>query len=990
MTAGRCYVARTLGGLLSLLFGNPVNGQAELQEPIALHIEPQAVVDALNDWAHQTGFQVIFPDSEAANEFVAPRVEGVFTPKAGLIRLLNGTSLSFDFINIRTVLIRQRMPADPSEKIAADAEKSSSRGTEDHDGGNRSDAAQPEPGKRVLLEVVVTGSRLGMVPTLGQVDGPAAITVFDHARIEVSGASTVADLLKYLPQQPFTYESGFRTTGAQFAELRGLGVDSTLVLINGRRTVPSAASVALNAFDLNTIPLVAVERVEVLSDSAAAVYGADAIGGVINIIMLEKIPRPVLNLHYGAAEGGSEELRASFSAGYSNERLRALVALDYFDRGSLLGAQRDRWRDQDYRRYGSLDRRSISTNPGNITSPTTDNLPGLPSRFAAVPQDSAGAELTPADFLATAGQRNRDSLQRYWSIVPEADRRSVVASAIFDLTPKTTAFGEFLHADRASVFQFEPSALSSAVVPAAHPFNPFGAPVAVHYLFDGLGPVELMVDSELQRAVAGLRGSLSSWNWEFSVVRAAEQGLSWARNFADAIRVNAALASTEPGQALNVFQAGPGGSSALLESLVAAPVISRYASEGTQGAVFLRGAPISLPAGDVDMVVGGEWRREDILYDSGPSFVSSNRKVSAAFAEMRIPLVNSDSSLPALQELSLTLAARHDHYSDIGDTFNPHYGLIWRPIRDLMLRVSYGPSFRPPSLFELYAPRTVLPLTVADPGRRGEIASAVAVVGGNPSLDSVEAESFVTGLVLTPRIADGLRISGSYWRIKLDERVSLLPPQLVLAGEGRFAGRVVRAEPNPADLAQGLPGALTSVDISYLNFGLLETSGVDLGVSHTFDTRFGRFAPELLATWVEKYRTVNIPDTAAVERVGMASIEGTIPRWRAVATLGWKWHGIGLSATMRYLPSYNDATPIGPINRVIPAQTLVDLQAAVAFDELIGKGSFWTQGVRVTAGASNLFDKTPRFAEIGLSSGYDLSQGDLRQRFGYLKLSKSF
>lgn len=982
MAARRCCLAHTLGGLLSLLFGNLVNGQVAPQEPIALHIEPQAVVDALNDWAHQTGFQVIFPDSEAANQLVAPRVEGVFTPRAGLSRLLNGTSLSFDFINIRTVLIRQRMPADPSEKIAADAEKSSSRGT--------GDAVQPEPGKRVLLEVIVTGSRLGVVPALGPVDGPAAITVFDHAKIEVSGASTVADLLKYLPQQPFTYESGFRASGGQFAELRGLGVDSTLVLINGRRTVQSAASVAFNAFDLNTIPLVAVERVEVLSDSAAAVYGADAIGGVINIIMLEKISRPVLSLHYGAAEGGGEELRASISAGYSNERLRALVALDYFDRGSLLGAQRDRWRDQDYRRYGSLDRRSMSTNPGNITSPTADNLPGLPSRFAAVPQDSADAELTPADFLATAGQRNRDSLQRYWSIVPEAERRSVAASVVFDLTPKTAAFGEFLHADRASVFQLEPSTLSSAVVPAEHPLNPFGAPVAIHYLFDGLGPRELMFDSELERAVAGLRGSLSSWNWEFSVVRSAEQSFSWVRNSADAIRVNAALASTEPGQALNVFQAGPGGSPALLASLVAAPVISRYASEGTQGAVLLRGAPVSLPAGDVDMVVGGEWRREDILYDSGPSFVSGNRKVSAAFAEMRIPLVNSHSSLPALQELSLTLAARHDHYSDIGGTSNPQYGLIWRPMRDLMLRVSYGTSFRPPSLFELYAERTVVPLTVADPGRRGEIASAVAIIGGNPRLDSVEAESFVTGVVLTPRIADGLRISGSYWRIKVDERVSFLPPQLVLAGEGRFAGRVVRAEPTPADLAQGLPGALTSVDISYLNFGLLETSGVDLSVSHTFDTRFGRFAPELLATWVEQYRAVNVPDTAAVERVGRASIEGTIPRWRAVATLGWKWRGIGLSATMRYLPSYNDATLIGPTNRVIPAQTLVDLQAAVAFDELIGNGSFWTQGVKITAGASNLFDKTPQFAEIGLSSGYDVSQGDLRQRFGYLKLSKSF
>lgn len=175
-----------------------------------------------------------------------------------------------------------------------------------------------------------------------------------------------------------------------------------------------------------------------------------------------------------------------------------------------------------------------------------------------------------------------------------------------------------------------------------------------------------------------------------------------------------------------------------------------------------------------------------------------------------------------------------------------------------------------------------------------------------------------------------------------------------------------------------------------MNLGSLDTSGVDLEVTWAFDTRFGRFTPHLSATWVEQYRIVNLPDEAPVDRVGVASLFGTIPRWRATAKLEWKRDGLQVSATARYLPSYDDATVTGPNGRTIPSQVLFDLQGALDLNTFTGPGSSWSEGLTITAGVWNLFDEEPHFAEIGFTAGYDISQGDLRQRFGYLKLSKSF
>lgn len=836
-----------------------------------------------------------------------------------------------------------------------------------------------------LEEVVITGSRLKS----RDLEAASPTTVFDRERIENLGVASVSEVLKHVPQQPYGHADFYRADGAQFAEIRGLGVDTTLILINGRRAMPSAANVSANALDLNTIPLAAVERVEVLSDAASAVYGADAVGGVINIVLNRGVEGAVVDLRYGAASGGADETRYSLTAGHRGERFRGTVVLDFLDKGELLGGERDRWRDQDYRRFGSVDQRSPLSNPGNITAVGTAPLPGLSSRFAAVPVGSSGVGLSVSDFAATDGTRNMESLQRYDTIVPAVERASVAGFVEFELVPDQVLFGELLYSDRDQRTTRPPPTLSGVQVPASNPFNPFGVPVRADFMVEGVGARSSRVESELSRGVVGARGLLGAWDWETSFVATHETASTWTEKNLDAGRVAAALAATDPAQALNVFQDGPGGSPALLASLIADPVHDDFASDGRIATAFVRGPLWQLPGGELEAVVGAEWRREGILYDSF-LLVDEDRTSRSGFAELSIPIVGKHMQVPGVHSLGLRVAARQDHYDSFGRTTNPQIGITWKPLSSVLLRASYGTSFRPPSLFELYAPRTAVPLQLADPRRNGEVTDLTGISGGNPDLVPIEGESWTGGVVWTPSTR-GLQLAASWWRVVLDRRVQIVPYQAILEYESLFSDRVIRAAPTDADLAAGLPGRLVQMDISRTNYGRLETSGVDATASYAFDLAGAELRTEITSTWVHDYRSVDLPDSPPIERVGIANVFGTIARWRGTASVAYAKGPWNASLIGRFTASYDDSigVPSIPTGRRINPPTYVDLQVSWSAN-LAGLEETLLKGTRVAVGASNIFDEEPPFSERGGIRGVDISQADLRQRFVYINVSKRF
>lgn len=959
-------------------------------------IAPQPLAQALLQFTKQTKLQLFYsPDDVEEDKLLAGEVKGRRTAEEALTALLP-IGFTFVWTNARTVTVISP-PANAPPGGVKEAEKEKDQQHSEMlkeqqlsmaNGGGKSGSARGPYAFNMAM--TVEGRRI-LDSVFRGLDPDVPATVFDRRDIEALGVSSITDLFRYLPQQVHTQPGSFLGDGTQFADLRGLGFDTTLVLINGRRTMATASALTANAFDLNSIPPGAVERIEIVSDSNSAIYGADAIGGVVNIVLRKEVPEPRLDIDYGAADGGSVERHAAFSAAGSRGRASGSIVLDYFDRSPLLGRERDRWNDQDFTSFGGMDWRSPTASPGNVSSVTGANLPGLPSSLATMPQLRPGAGLTPADFMATAGQQNSESLLRYSGVSDAITRKGAVAQGEYKLTEQLSGFGELLYVDRDFTARFEPPALAGATVSGSNPYNPFREDVLVDTLLTELGPRTFTRRAEMVRGAVGMRGRVREWEWEASLQKSQDDALIVQSNELDQSRAAEALTASDPGEALNPFGAN---NPAVLTSLLAAPSRSHYATELSQSVASFRGPLTLLPAGPLQLVGGGEWRDERISYDiAAPVGIAGlhDRSVVAGFGELRVPLVAEGAAIPAMRELALVLSARFDDYSDVGQAFNPEYALIWRPARTLTVRTSLAKSFRPPPLFDLYVPRLEVLGQIADPARNGEFAAPVFVAGGNVNLRPSNADSFSVGLQFEPAVPSAFRLGADYWRIAMDETITIPSPARLLAAEDLFPDRVIRGAPSAADIAAGLPGPLQVIDVRRINNGAVRTSGVDLSASAVLDTPIGQFKPELSATWVQEFTTSDLIAGSNVSRVGVANLLGTVPRWRAVALLSWSHAGIGISSAMRYVPSYDDADFFSGTRtgRKVDSQTIVDLQLSLDLSSIAGEGSPW-KGFEIRAGAFNLFDAEPPFAEVAGPAGFDLTQADLRQRFAYLKLAKKF
>lgn len=970
--------------------------QAQTAQQRDIDIKPLPLSEALEAFSKQTDLQYLYlPTDEAEEQLPVGPVKGHLTVDEALAKLLPA-AFTFQWVNDRTILIVSPPtivpPGDVKEVAAAKDQQHSEVSKEQQlsmaNGGGKSGSARWP----LELSMIVQGKKISDSVFDGlDVDIPAKI--FDRDDIEASGVSTVSDLFRRVSQQPNLQPGSFLGDGTQFADLRGLGFDTTLVLINGRRTIATASALAANAFDLNTIPPSFVEGVEIVSDSNSAIFGADAIAGVVNIMLRDIIPEPRLDIDYGAADGGAVERHAAFGASGSYGRARGSVMLDYFDRSPLLGRERDRWNNQDFTRFGGRDWRSPTTSPGNVSSATLENLPGLPASFAAIPVTSPGTALTPADFLSTSGQQNLDSLLRYESIAAASTRKAAIAHGEYDFTRQLSAYAEILYVDSETFDPIEPPALSSARVSGENPYNPFGTDVVVDALLTDLGPRKFTRRAEMVRSAGGLRGRIGEWHWEAFLQQSEDDAVTVRTGELDPMRVSAALAASDPLEALNPFGGSGANSPALLASLLAPPSESRFRTEAIQSVATIRGPLAAFPAGALEMTAGAEWRGERARYDMAPPIDVSGahqRSIVAAFSELRLPILSEAAHVPAVHDLALVLSGRLDDYSDFGQTFNPEYALIWRPISALTLRTAVAQSFRPPPLFDLHMPAVEAQVPIVDPGRNGEFAIPILRAGGNPDLKPSSANSLNVGLRFKPKGMSVLRLGANYWQVDIDQTIAVPDPTRLLTAESLFPDRVFREPPSASDIAAGIPGPLQLVDIRRLNFGTVHTSGVDLSASVKLDTYAGTFKPELSATWVHDFTTSNLVDGPNVSRVGLANFQGTIPRWRAVASVSWNHQGFGLTSTVRYVPSYDDVDFLGGRNgRTIPAQAIVDAQFSVDLGEAVGRRSPWN-GCEVRAGVFNLFDSEPAFAEVAAFFGYDASQTDLRQRFAYVKIAKAF
>lgn len=789
---------------------------------------------------------------------------------------------------------------------------------------------------------------------------PSQGLVLDRKRIDETGVASVPDLLSYISQTAFDRGRGFRTSGAQYAELRGLGAAYTLVLVNGRRAFGTATDLTTNAFDLSSIPISAVERVEISMDANSLVHGMDAIGGIVNVVLKDSI-EPEFKVRYGSARGGASQAHVSMSGGMQGERGRMSVFAEGERWSELLGGERDRWNNQDFTRFGGLDYRNRFASPANVSSTNGQDLPGLDSRFAV-----AAVDPVTGMFDFAAGQ-NSTSLRRYQDIVPQGSRAAMSANGSFNVGASVASL-ELLAVSRENELQLMPSFIPGYTLGVNHPDNPFHVPVRVEAVLAGLPAQRQHFKTSSLRTVAAIDGPLGDWDYSAFVVRSDERAKAHMLNVIDPVALAGALQESNPSRALSLYSTVR--RTAVPEGLYADTPVERYHAGTTHLQVSMQGSLLGLTAN-----LGIERRHESLDFDS--RIDRASRDITSTFAHVRVPLID-----PAVKDLKLLLGARLDHYSDVGTVTKTQFGLVWRMTEAIKWQASISDSFRPPSLVELYFPRSIVPAAFFD-SRRNEVAAVELITGGNPRLRPTTGRSGSLGV--TFQSGNGLRLSAEYWRVTVRDHISLLAPLALLAHEdSALDGRIVRGAPTAADAALGQPGRLTHLDISRANVGGAATQGLDLAVEKEIKTGIGSFTPRLSLTLTDRFAYSDLPITQIrlEDRVGVASEFGTIPAQRGVGSLTYEHNEWRAAVHGRAISSYRDRNPLTGelMKRRVSAGAVWDLNVS---RKIIGN-------VRLTLGAFNVTNREPPYVHAGGSLGFDTSQGDLEGRQIYGALSGTF
>jgi iron complex outermembrane recepter protein len=838
-------------------------------------------------------------------------------------------------------------------------------------------------------QVQITGTRL----KTGKEEAVQEVKIYTREQIDQSGQTTLADFLNTLPVVSVSItENSFQTIGGTpTIQLRGLPIGTTLILINGRRVSTSGAPqfTGLTYFDLNTIPLATVDRIEVVSEGSSAIYGSDAIAGVVNVILKENFSGVQVNNKTGFAPGINED-NADLTWGHRWDTTSLTLSGTYQTRTELPGFDRPLTNNQDYRRYGGRNANLFTCpNLGDIYSLNGGNLPGVGAPYAAVPSNYTGAP-TQQEFRSTAGSLNQCSVFRYVSDIAGTERGGALLRGVTPLTPSAEVYTDVLFS---SVHQsqygpppilFGQPGFQSYTVSSANPFNPFGQTIGVSEMASSLGRSPQDLTTRYINAVLGVRGSLSdTWKWDVAVWDSQDRTHLTFQDLNPAA-VQADLNSPNSATALNPFVAGPLGSSQVLQSITTQDRWD-FLGRAVIANGIARGRVFDLPAGPFELALGGEYERDTLFEHQFPSpgpakSTDFHRHSYAFFAEGRLPLLGGGLD-PGFGDLALTPAGRFDHYNDFGDKSTPQIGVEWRPYAPLLLRAVYSRSFRAPDLIDLYATTfTTNHLAVTDPLRGNTAEVVTATSGGNPRLKPETGSSRTIGLIYSPETARNLRLAITHWAIDESNWIQQLPAQVIVDNAALFPGAVTRA----GNCSGGPPCPITSVTATYLNFGHLYVAGLDYQLTLKDRTSVGTFSPSITATQTYRYTTTLVPGSPAVNAVSAAQDSGNwAPRWKGVAALEWQYDAWSTNLAGRYVGSYQDYDSKSRIGDF----WLFDFSARCALGDVLAPETNYWRNAYLRAGAVNLLNRQPQFSNFESDLvGYDPAQADIRGRFLYVQV----
>jgi iron complex outermembrane recepter protein len=966
-------------------------------------IGPQSVSAALKAFAAQADMQLIFTEKDAGGA-KSGGVTGTKSARQALQEILKGTGLEFEFTANNVVVVRKVSAAvlatkssDPPDEDAEDRRKEGKSKSSDgfrvaqvdqtNAGPQAVEKEDKKPKGAELQEVIVTGSR---IPVRSEV-GPTEVKVYGREQLDESGQTTVADFLNTLPSVSIaTTENGDAIPGGgTTVSLRGLPYGTTLVLLNGRRLETSATQQFSDIFDLNNIPMAAVDRIEILPNGSSAIYGSDAIAGVVNIILRKDFQGIEVTSKYGWASD-IHDSTSGLAWGKDWDQGSVSIVGSYQTRSELRAEDRGLTASQDYRTYGGPNNNSMTCSPGNVYSADgVTPLTGLGgATYAAVP---AGFNGTPsiAEFAATAGKLNECGQNTGVSLIPPTNRWGIFAEGSYKLTSSAEVFSEvlFSHVQEPQYTGytglFGLPGFQVFTVPATNPFNPFGTTVGVSERLSSLPRDGQFTTTDFHRVLVGVRGSVfDSWHWELSARDSRDSSDQENRQGnVDVGGIQNALNSSNPATALNPFVAGPPGSLSQLQSFFSDQFFSYTGRERAMDGI-VRGSVLTLPAGPLQLAVGAEstWiTLSSNALAQAATVTTFERRISSIFAESRIPILGSGSDWNAGDVLDLSIAGRNDHYSDFGSKSTPQVGLEWRPMHAILLRAAYADSFKAPALVELYGPHSSFQNTQIQDPLTNQVEFVTVQAGGNPNLRPQTGVSRSIGITYSGGGIPNLALSVNAWSVDLNNAVQQLASQLIVNNASAFPGRIVRG---PSQ--NGQPGPITEVDDTWVNFGSIRVAGIDYQGTYSLDTRAGAFSPSIGATQTYKYSEALMPGTPAINAVSVAQDTGDwAPRWKGTVAMDWKRGHFAAYLGARYVGRYLDYDS----TREIGNFWLCDTSVQYYFGAERASTNRTAKGAYAQFGAVNLFDRQPQFSNFFFDFvGYDSAQADIRGRFLYLQV----
>ncbi len=822
------------------------------------------------------------------------------------------------------------------------------------------------------------------------------------------------------------------------ANLRGLGAASTLILLNGRRV--STHGARGNAVDLNAIPLAAVQRVEVLKDGASAIYGTDAIGGVINFIMRKDYKGIELNASTNVTQqGGGNFTRASIVGGIGDLAKDGfnLVGSFTLDRQEkLAGSQRsfvngnqpDRGLTPDtgggpFASQNQGAGTAMGINPigspiiGSYTLPVTNifmnraNLLSFQNRCDII-QDAfqyRADVLGPAFYNAARGCSYDYGKQRV--IIQPVDRQNLVARGTWAFSQNHTAIAELVGSRTEATNQFEEyqvtgSLTNLAAYPVGGPYyqslSAFiptfnnNAPIAYRWRCIACGKRESTNVSTAFRAMVALEGTL--WNYDYKV------GYSQAGNRAGSTLTGGYYYDIALRQALGSGLINPWLLPGQTQTPAALALLSAASASGqslfggeaglNQFDGVISGELFKLPAGAISAAVGFDVRKESFKFRSDAPAVAvqnapfdtginkATRDIKATYAEIAIPI---------LKSLEVTAAVRNDRYSDFGNTTNPKYSIRFNPFSQILFRGSYSEGFRAPSFFQLYSVGGASPLAqnINDPtlcatftaGNPNCGIRVDQISGGNAFLKPEISKQHTFGFVLAP--VDWLSISIDDWKIERTQRIFLLQ---VTGANGVLAN----FQTFPDSFIRNAAGALTAIRAGYVNADGDIARGTEIGVTANWRALGAKWTAGLDGTKMKSYKSRVFKTRDYVEAVGGAWDASTIyPKWKHSARVTYAKGDWSTTLSQSYTAGYKDFVPGGV---AFAPNWKADVESYILYN--VSATYRGIKNLTIIGGIQNLLNTDPPFtaADVDFAPGtaWDARIANPRGRAVTLNLNYKF